>query len=217
MWIWAWIAQVYENERSAFAVVSIAAAVMLVSAIVSFFTRGTGVYIALSALDCSGAGIALAFLSVGEEAGFVSLALSTGFCGAVYLILFATLSVKKKIEERKLRRAEIRRRLFYTLPDRENSYIRTRLNTALRVEEEPVNEYTGALKEEKEPMKLEYARRLLGRVKAAPLSTAERLQTEEMGKAFSLYLQKDGWTAEELRAVNELCACLLKLSAKYAV
>ena len=58
---------------------------------------------------------------------------------------------------------------------------------------------------------------MLGKVKAAPLTIAERLQTDEMMKVFTLYQGKEEWSVEEVRSLNELCAQLLKLSAKYAV
>jgi hypothetical protein len=98
----------------------------------------------------------------------------------------------------------------YTLPQRENGYIRERLNTALHISE-------GQDCAKQARVRLGYARILLGKVKAAPLSVAERLQTEEMDKAFALYRGKTLWTAEELRGLNDLCSVLLKLSAKYAV
>ena len=112
---------------------------------------------------------------------------------------------------------EIRRRLQYTLPDRENSYVRTRLNTTLQVPKIGVNADMDIAKLDKNTVKLGYARQLLGKVREAPLSPAERLQAEEMEKAFALYFHKDGWTKEELQTINEICASILKLSAKYAV
>jgi hypothetical protein len=66
-------------------------------------------------------------------------------------------------------------------------------------------------------VRLGYARELLGKVQSAPLSVAERLHTEEIGKMLSLYKGKNVWTAGEINGLNEVCATLLKLSAKYAV
>ena len=114
---------------------------------------------------------------------------------------------RKRIE--RIERAELERRLQYALPQRENEYIRARLQTSLRVE--------GAEESRQAHVRLGYARALLGKVRGAPLTVAERLQTEEMGKTLALYRGKEAWTAEELRGLNDLCAVLLKLSAKYAV
>ena len=103
------------------------------------------------------------------------------------------------------------RRVEYTLPDRENSYVRARLSTALRGDmgaEEERTEYTVCLS---------YARELLAKLKAAPLTQAERLETDGLEGIFSLYFHKSKWSANDLRAVNGACARLIKLSAKYAV
>ena len=123
----------------------------------------------------------------------------------------------RTILERKRRRAEIERRLCYTLPDRENGYVRERLNVALKIPETELGEDVGGSFDGKEFVKLEHARLLLNKIKEAPLSQAERLQTEEIGKTFSLYVHKEKWSPADLRAVNEICGILLKLSAKYAV
>ena len=80
-----------------------------------------------------------------------------------------------------------------------------------------VNADMGGSEELKRSIKLAYARQLLSKVKEAELTRAERLQVEETERAFSLYLTKERWNTEDLRAVNDLCASLLKLSAKYAV
>lgn len=105
------------------------------------------------------------------------------------------------------------RRVEFTLPERENSYVRARLHTALRTDglqntQEAREEFTVCLG---------YARELLAKVKGAPLSQAERLELEELEKLFALYFCKPKWTAYELRTVNDGCSRLLKLSAKYAV
>ena len=66
-------------------------------------------------------------------------------------------------------------------------------------------------------IRFDHAKELLSKVRSSALTTAERLQTEEIAKTFSVYMHKEHWSAEELRAVNDLFASLLKLSAKYAV
>ena len=128
---------------------------------------------------------------------------------AVACAIRTVLARRKRKRTERIERAEMERRLQYALPQRENAYIRARLQTSLRVE--------GAEESRQAHVRLGYARALLGKVRGAPLTVAERLQTEEMGKELALYRGKEIWTAEELRGLNDLCAVLLKLSAKYAV
>ena len=129
-----------------------------------------------------------------------------------FLTLFIWLCRKRK-QKREARRAEIVRQLQYTLPDRENSYIRARLNTVLQAPQE--RDYKKMA--DGEPARLSYARKLLSRLRAENLSSAERLQAEDIGRIFTLYLQKPHWSGEDLRVVNDTFSALLKLSAKYAV
>lgn len=129
-----------------------------------------------------------------------------------FLTLFIWLC-RKRIQKRRARRAELTRRLQYTLPDRENSYVRARLNTVLQVPQE--RDYKRS--DSGEPVRLSYAKKLLARVREEELSAAERLQAEDIGKTFAAYLQKPSWNSADLRVVNDTFAALLKLSAKYAV
>ena len=205
-----WLRVTFENERLFSWVLPIVAGVFLLAAVVAFFTYEMGVYTAIASISFGTVGIVAIFTDVGQRAAFVGLSLLVALAGGLYLLLYGSLSIKKAVITRKKRRAEIARRLQYTLPQRENAYVRERLNTALHVQESSVASKTANVR-------LGYARVLLNKVKAAPLTVAERLQTEEMGMTFTLYRGKHSWTAEELRGLNDLCAVLLKLSAKYTV
>ncbi len=132
--------------------------------------------------------------------------------GGGYLTACALRRACVRAQERKKRRAEGARRLKYTLPDRENSYVRARLNTALKGEEE-------LLKGEKQSVgvRLGYTRKMLSRVREAALSPVERLDVEEMAGLLALYLHKEKWSGAEVKAINEMFARLLKLSAKYEI
>ena len=140
---------------------------------------------------------------------FTCVSFILAFCVAMYFV-HAMVALKKRKRREKLRRAEVERRLQYTLPQRDNAYIRARLQSSLQVE-------TDDSEVKQVRVRLGYAWALLGKLRGAPLSIAERLQAEEMNKAFALYRRKESWTAEEVRGLNDLCAALLKLSAKYAV
>ena len=128
---------------------------------------------------------------------------------------FVTLFVwlcRKRAKTRRVCRMERMRQLQYALPDRENTYVRARLHTVLQPQERDYKQLADG-----EPVRLSYAKKLLARVREAELSTAERLQAEDIGKVFALYMQKPRWDSADLRVVNDTFAALLKLSAKYAV
>ena len=189
-------------------IVCAVAAVLFLAAFLSFCLRSSGIYIAFIAIlgglywvIMPAMGVEVAVL---KKSAFV-LAV---FAGMVYLLLISLLALRRSRIERIRRRKEISRRLQYTLPQRENTYIRTRLNTALQV----VGESEVSL-----AVQLGYTHELLNRLWSAPLSVAERLQTEEIGKLLNLYKGKERWTAREVNGLNDVCATLLKLSAKYAV
>ncbi len=178
---------------------------------IGYLCNDTGVYAALTAITGGGLCIATAFLTEGKKMvyGIVILSSWLIFAGFFYPILFGALILRRKIVERKKLRAETERTLQFTLPERENSYIRARLNTELNT--------ARSLEEEVEKVSLEYARNLIIKLKNASLSKAERLETEEIEALFSLYTKKETWTAGDARTVNELFGTLLKLSAKYAL
>lgn len=151
----------------------------------------------------------------------VELCIALGIAVAISVLVssfwyFLTLFVwacRNGIKKRRARRAAIERQLQFVLPDRENTYVRSRLNTVLQVPDSRDYKQSGS----GEPVRLSYARKLLAKVQAEKLSAAERLQVEDIGKTFALYLQKPRWDSADLRTVNDTFACLLKLSAKYAV
>ncbi|MBO4940373.1 MAG: hypothetical protein J6D30_05085 [Clostridia bacterium] len=133
--------------------------------------------------------------------------------GACFLILQFSIWLHNRRKQKRRERAEILRKLEFTLPDRENNYVRARLNTTLQCTdrgEKKAGETTPVLR-------LEYVKKLLTSVRNAPLTMTERLEAEDMTKLFNVYLSKSKWTSEDVRAVNDLFSRLLKLSAKYAV
>lgn len=134
---------------------------------------------------------------VGIIGGGIAI-LALFFAGFIY-----TKRRSKKREKRENRQVE------FALPESRNTYVRARLNTALKTDD--------ADGEESRAVELAYARELLCRLKNAPLATAERLEIDEMGRALALYGEKKTWSAYDLRAVNDCLGRLLRLSAKYTV
>lgn len=193
-----------------------AVGVLLLAAVVTYFVGGRSAFAAVAAMVGGGAWIAFEVFGVSRNAAWGCVALFGVAGGAAYLALAVAISVRERIGRRRLERAERARRLQYALPDRENSYVRARLNTALKAEEGIRGEERAERKYKRE-IDLRYARKLLSEVKEKPLSKAERLEVEDMSRVLALYKEKEAWTAADLRAVNDTCSYLLKLSAKYSV
>lgn len=204
-----WVSLFFENQVLQ-VLFFVGLGVLLAALILGFITNSAGVCMGLSVITVGSVGLYSAFFPT-ERQGVVTVWLLICIAGIVHISLLGILLCKERSRTRKARRAEIERRLQYTLPDRENSYVRARLNTALYVREGMEGETEPA------PIRLNYAQELLQRVKNASLTTAERLQAEELGAQFALFMKKENWVAGDVRCVNELCAALLKLSAKYSV
>ena len=215
MWFIEWLQEVFAEEDVGLLAFALSAVGLLATAAIAYAVKKESVYVATSAMIGGGMGIASSCGDVGAEAVIVSVSGLLLLGGFMYLVLFCSLSARRAILDRRKRREEISRRLQYTLPQRDNSYIRARLHTALNCEENAFNADMGGGKEGKIPF--QYVQELLCKVKESPLTMAERLQVEEMSKTFALYDGKEEWTTEELRGVNDLCGALVKLSAKYAV
>lgn len=202
--------QLFGGSTTLVIIFAAALVALLLSTAVCFSVKSAGLYASLAAIVGGSVCIAVSVFKTPLDFALRVLATLAVLGGALYIALFCTLTVRVRILARKRRRAKIERELQYALPIRDNSYVRERLNTALQVLE---NGEEGT----KEALEFSHAQRLLLKVKAAPLSTAERLETDELAKLLSLYLKKERFAAEDIRIVNDAFARLLKLSAKYAV
>lgn len=134
--------------------------------------------------------------------------------GVVYPLLFLCVTAQKRLKARRAQRQTIERKNRYILPDRDNEFVKMRLNTVLRTVKEE-DEQTEENLEEKS-VRLDYARRLLNALCNEPLGTVERLEMTELSALLALYLKKDKWNATELKRLNDVFARILKLAGKYA-
>ena len=171
--------------------------------------KSTGAYTAMLFIALGIFTVAVVSGGMRLKMGLVCLALLSIYGGFIYLLLFCVLSFKNRIAERKRRRAEIRRKIQYTLPNYNNTYLRERLQTVLH------SPCKGEENSAEKPLHLHYVMKLISKLKAAPLSVAERLRVDEMEKYVALCQQKEEWTIEEMQAINDTLAQLLKISAKY--
>ena len=195
--------------------------VLVATAIVGRCLRSTGVYTAFAALIISVLWLALAICGVSFSVGTSLIALLAAISGVGYLTLAASLALQERRIKRKLARADIERRLQFTLPQKDNTFIRERLNTVLRAPEK--EEKTDVLNEADdgvgatENFRLSHARTLLAKLRETSLSAADRLETEEMSRLLATYMKKNRLTADDLRTINDTFVGILKLSAKYSV
>lgn len=135
--------------------------------------------------------------------------------GACYLLAYIIVAEKQRYALKKRREEEQRYALQFTLPNKDNSLVRSRLQTVLNAEG---LQEQGALESEKPSGEhFSHAQKLLEKLKVKQLSFGDRLQAEDMQKLLEGYMQKQSWTSEDVRVVNEAYNALLKLSAKYAV
>lgn len=216
MFIWNWLNECTGGHAILFTVLLVCAWLSLLCGALSIVAREISVLLTCVFFVFGGVLLTLVLTGAGLRfSGFV-LSGTLFFEGVLCLLITACLcgltyeennSFSQKPPKKK------RRDLEYALPQKDNEYIRSRLNTVLHTEELSGGEEDGY----KETVRLSYARKLLARVKQAPLSVAERLETEEISRIFALYLSKSDWKANEYRTVNELFSVLLKLSAKYCV
>lgn len=182
---------------------------LLLSTAICFAVKSAGLYASLAAIVGGSVCIAVSVFKTPLNFALCVLAVLSILGGALYIALFCTLAVRANALARKSRRAENERKMQYALPVQGNSFVRERLTVALQAR--------GTEEDGKEPPEFSHAQKLLLKVKAAPLSTAERLEADELTELLSLYLKKERFGAEDIRVVNEAFARLLKLSAKYAV
>ncbi len=184
-------------------------ATLFISAAVGFLFHNLGLYGAFAFLFVGGGCMACLLYKCSWQALMMLFAVLVGIGGILYAALFLALTLRSRGLERKALRRELQRRVEYTLPHSGNTYLRARLHTALH----------GELKEEAQEVEvsLGYARRMLVLVRAAALSPVERLDVEEMARLISVYSCQLRWTGADMRAVNEIFARLLKLSAKYEI
>ncbi len=127
--------------------------------------------------------------------------------GAVCFALCGVITLTKKARARKRARIEKERALQYTLPDRDNEFVRNRLQTVLCKEDEKTCE----------GVDLAYARELHVKLASEKVTVAERLELSEIGALFALFTRRDALTASEIRMLSDAFGRLLKLSAKYAL
>ena len=144
-----------------------------------------------------------------EERIFLIIATTAFVSGFFWLFVFYLFSLCFR---RRKKRKRVNRELKFALPDRENTFVRSRLSTVLNVE------FCEAEKqEEKLAIEFSQALKMLDKISIAPLSTAEKIEVGQMQGDLRAFEEKERFSAKEVSSINEKFARLLKLSAKYGV
>ncbi len=210
MWILEWLVAFTVRNTALITACGVVFIGLLLAAIAVVKTGKSSVYLGAAAL-LSGAWSLFAIVyNIQWKIATCCAAILWILGGITYLFAFCGLIARGKALDRKARQAEIKRRLQYVLPDRENTFVQARMNSVLRA-------CDGENFSVAERADVGYARKMLSAVLEMPLSAGERLQAEDVGKMLSLYMQKERWSVSDLRAINDAFSVLLKLCAKYSV
>ena len=129
------------------------------------------------------------------------------------LCAFALLKIKRsKVERFKKASGEF----SFALPDRENAFVRDRLNSGLRPETEKKEQADAVLMKDLD-VRLDYTRKTVAKLKALELTPADRLEVNRISKTVTFYALKNALSPSETRSLNDCFARLLKLTTKYAI
>ena len=131
-------------------------------------------------------------------------------CAFLHLALLAAWEFRRRKRAKKRKRELLARSLVFTLPEKDNAYLRDRLRVDLH------GGRTGVSSQETD-VRLDYIRKLTAKLKGAALSVTDRMQINELSRTITLCTSKEKTTAEDTRALNECFASLLKMSAKYGL
>ncbi len=131
-------------------------------------------------------------------------------------LILCGLWLKKSKKSRREAYEKANRDFKFCLPDRENSFVRDRLKGDLQSAEE-AKKQAAAVPIKDLDLRLDYTRKTLTKLKASPLTPADRLEVNRISKTVTFYALKNALSPVETRALNDCFSRLLKLCAKYAV
>ena len=174
-------------------------------------TGRAGIFLAVSVMTAGGFALFALAYKIERTLMAYACAILLILEGGLYLLSVGILIGKEKRWERRARLCGQERELQYALPSRDNTFVRSRLNTVLRAD------YGQDGLPEIEQVDLGYAKKMLADVLDKPLSAGERIQAENIGKTLGVYFQKPRWSAGDLRTVNDALSSLMKICSKYSV
>ena len=125
------------------------------------------------------------------------------------LVVLSKRAMRKKV---RVKNAEARKKLF-TLPARDNTFVRARLSTVLSPFAAATSVHACGI----EPLDFTAALELLQKVENANLTPAERMRVQRLSLEMKAYAKDTAWTTQTALAVNNAFLAILKLCGKYSV
>jgi len=175
--------------------IEVCAVLIVLSAAVGCLCNSERCYFALAFFLVGGACLFVLFGGERRETIGLLLAFLVSVTAVGYAPLCFALFLRREGKRKREEGAQAKRRVQFTLPDKDNAFLRDRLRTSLR---------EGASTEEEGlRARLGYAKGMLARLKEENLPPMERLDLEETATLLSLLSKKQRWTAEEQKGVNE--------------
>ncbi len=202
------------NGMLAFSAI-LAVILLLIAVTVACLCKRERLYVCVAFLLVGGIEYVMFITDTTLKTGMLFRAITWLTVGVFWLFTVLTVFLSRRALQRK-KTLLVSAKANALLPEKDNTYVRARLHTALR-DDEISAERKRVPYENRSAVRLGYVRRLLAGMQDAPLSPAERLEVDTLSREFENYALCEKWSAVQLRAVNELFARLLKLAAKYAV
>ncbi len=201
-------ARIFSSDNTLLITFFVAATLLFFVSVLSFRLKNVSVFLSLLAVVVGGVLLTFAGVGISMQKTLPFWALLAVIVGIDYLLYFSLYSLYTRAKERRRAREIAARELRYTLPQKDNTFIRNRLNTVLSEEGESTL-YADL------DIRFAYANDLLAKLRSKTLSLTERLETEELAKVFALYAQKGACKGEDARLLGEAFSRVLKLAAKY--
>ena len=183
--------------------------VLTASTLIAYHFQHSGYVLATVLLSIGAHLLVLACIKITLVRAIIYLGVTFCFCALAYSVALLSIGIKASLIKRKQEREKIERAVCYTLPTRENEYVRNRLHFVMQdnIQDE----------EERLTVCFSYVIRALSRLKNVKLTLTERLEIERIEKMIMQYKNKQSFTTQDVHLLNETFSKLMKLSSKYAV
>ena len=192
----------------------VAVVLLSITSAFSYRFQSGGLFLALTSIVVGGIAWAIYIYQIPSSAIFPFFAWFCMIAGGNYLLVFCAMRFRERRRRKKETREIEARKLQYTLPQKDNTFIRTRLHTSLQ--ETPMVPVQDT-EDEEIKLRFTYAKKLLTKLRTVEIGAVERLEIDELTHVFALFEKKENYVGEDVRLISEAFSRVLKLSAKYGV